>query len=117
MALSILKKMLKKGRAVYWAPKGVDDFGQPKYDEPVEIKCRWEDRNEQFINQAGEQVVSKSIVYVDRKLQLGGMLAKGTLENLTSQTVPANNPDSGEIRGWGEVPNINQDKFLRWAML
>jgi len=61
----------------YWAPSGVDNFGDPSFAAPVTIKAKWEDRAELFIDAEGRETRSKSVVYVDTDLLTGGYLFRG----------------------------------------
>lgn len=66
---------LFKQKAVYWLKTGdVDDAGQPVYSEPRVIKCRWEDRQEQFADNKGGMFASKAVVYVAEDLSIDGYL-------------------------------------------
>ncbi len=63
----------------YWAPSGVDNFGDPSFAAPVTtIKAKWEDRTELFIDETGREQRSRSVVYVDTDLVIGGYLFRGT---------------------------------------
>ena len=66
--MSIITKM-RKQTAVYWALSSYDEYGQPTWDSPVEIECRWEDKSEEFIVSDGTRQVSNAIVYVDRDME------------------------------------------------
>ena len=62
----------------YWAPSGVDNFGDPSFATPVTVKSKWEDRTELFIDGEGREQRSHSVVYVDTDLVIGGYLFRGT---------------------------------------
>lgn len=102
-------------KAAYWAPLGRDGSGRPIYGTPVEIDCRWEDTNEQFINAIGEEQMSQAIVYVDRDLELAGMLRLG--KEVTAPADPALDNDSFEIQKVSDIPNLPADDFLKRVML
>lgn len=116
MALGILKKMRKQW-AVYWATESNDQFGNPVYEEPVEIKCRWEDKQDLFRDKEGKEVVSSAKVWPDRHLTLDGVLWEGRLEDVPSQTHPFENPGSRAIRSTNSVPSLNAKQFARWVYL
>lgn len=72
---------------VYWGNPVEDGYGKKNYDEPIEISCRWEER-EQILGTitgaavVGFQPISRSTVFVDRDLDEDGMLFLGTLADL-----------------------------------
>jgi hypothetical protein len=120
----ILKPRILQENAVYWAPAGSDDMGRPAYAAPVVIDCRWEDTNDEFVDKEGRVQVSKAMVYVDRGLELHGVLkylgrkaSNPGLAGLTDQTQPFNNPNAWEVRGVNNLPNRRAKKFLRWVYL
>ena len=73
--------------AVYWGSPQEDGYGGQTFAEPIEINCRWEDRNQVMGTVTGNQLygfqlLSRSIVYVDRDLDEEGYLYLGTLADL-----------------------------------
>jgi hypothetical protein len=117
MAADIFLPRFLSMKAVYWAFKGTDDFGKPTYDTAIEIKCRWEENNEQFIDSKGSTATSRAIVLVDRDLVLQGVLKQGKLSSVTNLSSPFKNKGAWEIRGWVKVPDANGKKFVRKALL
>jgi len=115
--------MLKQ-TAVWW-PLGseesggvdFDDYGQPTASTPVEIKCRWEDKAEEFIDAKNARCFSKSVVYVDRDVVVSGYLMLGELSDVTDEANPRNNIGAFEIKGFSKIPNLRATEFLRTAFL
>lgn len=114
--ISGFNKRLLKQYAVYWPPVGTDDFGSITYGPAVEVRCRWEEVNELYINKNGAQAVSKSKVYVDRLLELDGMLWKGEKADLPGP-LPSDTADASNIEAVNELPDGKAKRFLRWVML
>jgi hypothetical protein len=119
-----LKPGILQENAAYWAPAGSDDTGRPAYTPAVMIDCRWEDTNDEFVDKEGRTQVSKAMVYVDRKLDLHGVLKylgpkkeSPSLSSLADQAKPFSNPDSWEIRAINNLPNRRATKVLRWVYL
>lgn len=67
--------------AVYWSPGSEDGFGRISFGTPVQIRCHWEDMQEEVRTRTGEQLVSRAFVVVDRDLEEGGFLYLGTLRD------------------------------------
>jgi hypothetical protein len=103
-------------RCVYWAPLGADEYGNQKYEDPIEMKCRWEDGT-QVMGLEANQFVSNAQVFVPQPVQEKGVLFKGTLDDLTDYENPFNNDGAYEIRKYNEQPNLRAKKFLRYAWL
>lgn len=123
--MRIIKKMLK-GKCVYWAlatndsgGTTYDNYGQPRHAAPVELKCRWEDRNEEFIGPRGTRQVSRAVVYVESDVDVGGMLFNGALDDLESGEFvnPRAVDGAWEIMRFDRVPTLKQTHFLRTAYL
>ena len=113
-----------KMTCVYWPPGGedsggfdFDDYGKPLYATPVQIKCRWEDKAEEFLNSDGTREISNSVVYVDRDVRVGGVLLLDSLANVSDLTVPKNNDGAWEIKRFDKLPNLRNTEFLRTAYL
>ena len=113
---------MRKQTAVYWAPGSgrakYDELGQPTQIDPVEIRCRWSNKVEQFIDSKGAEQISKSKVYPGIDLEPGGYLRLGTISDLDSADV---NPEvidgAWEIKAFDKIPTLKADKFLRKAFL
>lgn len=120
--MSIISRM-RKQTAVYW-PLDIesggdkfDDYGQPVLSDPIEIKCRWEDVSEEFIGSDGTRQISNAKVYVDRDVDVGGVLMLGTLLDVSSADNPKGNIGAFEIRKFEKIPNLKATEFLRTAYL
>ena len=70
--MGIIKRM-RKQNAVYWPFVSINQFGEKSVGDPVQIKVRWEDKNEEFLDTQGQIQMSKAIVYVDRDIVNGSI--------------------------------------------
>ena len=50
--------------AVYWGTPVDDGYGGRTFADPVEISCRWEDKNQKLTASNGEEFISRSRVFV-----------------------------------------------------
>ena len=121
--MSIITRMLKQ-KCIYWPPGSetsggfdFDDYGQPQYDVPVQLKCRWEDMAEEFIGPTGTTELSRSVVYVESDVTPGGVLFLSELADVDDLIVPKNNAGAWEIRAFSKLPNFKATEFLRTAYL
>ena len=106
-----------KQAAVYWAVRGLDDFGRPTYEYPIEIDCRWEDTVEEFVTPEGDQEVSKAKLIVDRDLVLKGVVFLGELDSTVDVDDPKANDGAWEIRSVLQTPDFKGRRFLREVYL
>lgn len=114
--MSIIKKMRKQD-AVYWPLEGRDDFNSPEYGNPVDVVCRWEDVNEAFTDDKGEERQSKAKVYTDIIVEPGGLMMLGTIEELEYFNEPFKNEGVYEIQRFDRLPNLKAKEFLQIAYL
>ena len=122
--MSLISRM-RKQTAVYWALLGADsagvvdydDYGQPQYTDPVEIACRWEEVTVEFLDAQGTRQISNASVYVDRDVDLGGVLMLGELTDITDDDIPKENDNAWEIRRYEKMPNLRNTEFLRTVYL
>ena len=112
----IIRHLIKE-KVVYWAPSGVDDYGNPAFSTPVEIDARWEDTVEQFVDIEGDQQMSRAKVYCLTDLEVQGILLLGSLTTSVDQVNPRSNDGAWEIRRVDKQPNIRATEFLRTAWL
>jgi hypothetical protein len=112
--MSVITKMRKQD-AVYWAPGAYDGYGQPTLGTATAIKCRWEDVSEQFLDATGQDQLSNARVYVDRTIELGGMLWLGVIGSAPDD--PKLDDDAWEVRKYESVPNFKATEFLKSVLL
>jgi hypothetical protein len=114
--MSLIKRMRKR-YAVYWAPVGTDEEGQPSFEGPVEIRCRWENHIIEFRDYRGRTTVSRALVYVDRPLLCGGILWRGRLADVTAEVDPFKNASAWEIMAFGDVETLRGNETMYTALL
>jgi hypothetical protein len=90
--------------AVYWGNPHDNGYGTATFDDPIEIHCRWEDKEQVLGTIAGNQItgyqkVSRAIVYVDRDLDEEGFLYLGTLDDMADS-------DGDSSGGWYDPHDI-----------
>lgn len=105
--------------AVYWSPGTKTGFGgQATYAIGTEISCRWEQKQELFIDATGEEVRSNAVVIVSQDVAFGGWLYLGTLDSIASGSQSAPNlVDAFPIRAFTKIPDMKGENFRRVAWL
>ncbi len=98
----MLVRQAYKQDATYWGSPVSDGFGGKTFAAPVPIKCRWEDKAEQFTSVVGEIDVSKAIVFVPQTIEVGGYLLLGKSTTLSPLTVSG----AEEIRQIMDIPSL-----------
>ena len=68
--------------AVYWGNPVNDGYGKNIFDDPVEIDCRWEEMLQVVIDDKGNEITSRAVVYLTQDVDYEGILYLGTLEDL-----------------------------------
>ena len=119
MTKGINKRALKQ-KALYWSTPTKDGFGSYTFASPIEIRCRWEHKQELFIDADGRESHSEAVVYVDRVLVVEGFLMLGDLDDLSSA---ANETpfDSGlstyKIKALSSIPSFRNNDQVRKVWL
>jgi phenylalanyl-tRNA synthetase beta subunit len=107
-----LDKLLNQ-TATYWAPSSIDGFNVVTFSTPESVSCRWEDKQELFLNYNMDQELSHAVVYLNQDIEIGGYLYLGTSTAVDPGTVDG----AREIRAFNKIPNVKATKFLRKAWL
>ena len=122
-AMRILSSM-RKQNAVLWNTPVPDGFGGFTYDAAVQIKVRWEDTQEKFFTPAGEEKISRSLVYTGQDVAVGAMLALGTKAEVSPDSSGglSGDPTDSAILAWpvlgfGKLPTLKADGYLRTCFL
>lgn len=109
-----------KQTAVYWG-NPVNDGDDISYDAPVEIKCRWQDRKQVMMDDNGEKMISRALVFTTQELDYNGLLYLGTLSSLDStQEADPSTIETGAciIKRFEKIPALSSTTvFLYRAFL
>lgn len=102
-------RIRRSQKAVYWAPDDVNGYGETQFVDPVEIVVRWEDDQQLFIDNKGNEVVSSAIVFPAVPLALGGYLWLGSISSLSSSEEgdPHSVLGAKEIRSINSIPSVD----------
>lgn len=120
-----------KQTCVYWANPVEDGYGKQTFDDPVELACRWEDKQQIIGTITGNQIIgfqnmSRAIVYLGQDVDVDGMLMLGTLDDLTESSGdssgeyydPQQRDDTYIIKRFEKTPALHSTtEFIRIAYL
>lgn len=87
--MGTIEKVIKKFSVqpiVLWANPVLDGFGGATFDDPVQIKGRWEEKLKVINNKQGEEIISVASVLTNSELQDGEILYLGTLISLQNNS-------------------------------
>lgn len=121
MGISALISKVCVQTAVYWGGPVSDGKGGHTFDAPVEIKCRWTDKQRVTTDQDGLQLQAKGNLMVTQDLDTEGWVYLGLLEDLTNEdnnfTIPANPinvPGAYKIIAVDKIPMVkSKTVFVR----
>lgn len=105
---------------VYWGNPREDGEGGHIFDDPVELKCRWEDIQQVVRDTQGNMVTSRAVVYLLQDVDEQGMLYLGTLDDIDSADYdnPKNVDGAFYIMRFSKTPNLGSTSdFLRVVFL
>ena len=115
-------------KAVYWGNPQQGGSGDFTYDAPVEIDCRWENRNQLLIEDKGDQLGARGIIYLTQDVDERGMIYLGTLDSLYDLIEfdssagalddPQEVPGALMIKQFSKIPALHSTtEFIRKAYL
>ena len=122
----IIEKVAKKfavQTCVYWGSPVNDGFGGFTFADPIEIKCRWDDKHEVNIGWfsdgfPGNLLQSKASVLVLQDLDLNGYLYLGELTDIDTTLNPKEIQGAYSIHRFDKIPMVfSTDDFVRIAWL
>lgn len=79
--VNVIESMCNQA-AVYWSNPKEDGYGGKTWDDPMEIFCRWEDKEQLIRLDDGNTISSRAIVYVLQELDVEGVLCLGSFADL-----------------------------------
>jgi len=127
--MGVIERLCKKftvQKCVYWGNPVTDGKGGYTFDAPVELACRWEDKQELMEGYDGNRYSSQSKVMVLIDIDRGSYMHNSTLAALqtraTAENVNINNPrefsDVFIVIQFEKIPMVMKDNdFVRTAFL
>jgi len=106
--------------AVYWGPVTEDGYGAKVYATPIQIKCRWEERDQTLTNPKGAIIGSRARVFVLQDVEEEGFLFQGKLADLSNEhkANPMGLDKAWSIKQFEKVPELGSPtNFIRIAYL
>ena len=101
----------------YWKPMDeTNEYGEPQFHPPVEMKCRFDDKIQEIIQADGTVVHGKVQLITESKLAVGGIVVRGKLETVTYMVDPRSNPEAYKVMVVMETPTINYRTSLYEAI-
>ena len=71
-----------KQTAVYWGPATPNGYGIDTFPAAVEMKVRWDDTMQDFVNDTGDVVSSSAVILTATVVELRSMFYLGTLASI-----------------------------------
>ena len=104
-----------KQDVIYWGNPVPNGYGSYNYDTPVQLKGRWEDYQENFIDDDGEERRAKGRIFLNQAVDRKGYLALGNADSAPAN--PSDSYDAFMIHGIKFIPSLKNDKTLYYAIL
>lgn len=86
----------------YWERGIPDGFGGRAWTVPENLKGRWQDDNELFVDTQGQQALSRARVYLNTDVIIGGYLFRG----VSVASDPTKVTDAFEIKQYRNSPPL-----------
>lgn len=115
--LSLLASKFTNQTLVYWEKDGSDIHGKPKYRDPVELACNWQDIQKEIIKADGRIVLSHAYLLLETPILNGSLVMLGTLADW--QALPTKTGTPTVNQGGREVikASSNGDPFSSTTFL
>jgi hypothetical protein len=125
-AIEDVVKLFTVQKCVYWGNPVANDNGGWTFNAPVEIDCRWEDKQELKDGFWGNRITSQARVLVNIDIDRRGYMYNGTLEQLQEEAAangyninnPQEFPTAFIVIQFEKIPMVfANDDFVRTAFL
>lgn len=73
---------------LYWEPPKKDGLGGYSWIEPIEINSRWENRQVESKDEAGNNILANTTVWCSNDLMIGGYLLLAEWKEIVIDRVP-----------------------------
>lgn len=100
---------------------GTDGFGRPVYGPPVQIACRWEDKQQEVITPDGRRVRSMAYLLLVSPVSVGDWVFLGTIAVVNALPTwpkpPTVNQGGREVLVSCQTPDLKASNFVYEAYL
>ncbi len=98
--------------AVLWPANGVDNYGEYKVDDPVQINVRWEEGQREALDSNGNPIGVDALVVVDQVIAVGSIMWEGLLEDVASPPV-----NLKQVVNFTAIPDLKGHEVRRTVLL
>ncbi len=98
----------------HWPVTGSDGYGGHTYGTPVKLSGRWEDKQELFITQEREEIMSNAILYLSIATAVGDYFGEG---DLTATADPSTLSDTYRSRAGNKTTSLRSLEAIRKVIL
>lgn len=106
---------------VYWEKTGSDNSGRPTFKAPVQVTCRWEERQEQVNMLDGRIIQANGYIMTSSRIKNGSVVMLGTLANWkampTYPKIPTVSQGGFEVFKSNHTPDFDGANLLFEAWL
>ena len=95
--------------ATYWAPGANNGFGGVAFGAPILVSCRFQTVTSLARSAQGQELITSSVVYVDRKLAEQGYICEG---DHTMVADPRTISDASLIITSNQSPSLDATEVL-----
>ena len=101
--------------AVYWPTPVKDGYGKLSFGTPIEINCRWQQKNELFLNSEGKETLSRAVIYPDQDVEVEGYMYLGRLTDLSilEKANPQLEVNAFPIKAYLKTIDVNGKEYVR----
>jgi len=101
--------------AILWSYAGNDEYGQPSFDAPTQVKVRWEHDQRTVIDEFGKQYESVAEILIPVDIKRLDYIALGTVDSSTPDD-PQEYDEAYQVIRFTKIPMIkSQTEFVRKA--
>lgn len=113
--MSFLTRNLNQ-KITHWAKGSTQDaFANPTWIAPVILNGRWQDATELTLDLDGNEILVKSIVFLDTDVEEGDYLMNR--EFISGEIDPIQISDAFQVKKFGKNPDLKAVNFERVAFL
>jgi len=101
---------------IYWAKGGQDVYNKPSFSNPVNKDCRWQEKEELFLDSEGKEKKSQAVILVDEDMAEGDFVYLGELGDSSSgasEIDPTVVDGAYEIKSFKKTPGIKANEYCR----
>jgi len=108
-----IERVNRHDDAILWDVTGVDAYGEPLRDDPVELKVRWENNRSEMLDANGQSITVDATAVVAQDVTVGALMWQGLLDDWYGTGSSGSDNGLCQVVAFSKIPDLKGRNYRR----